>query len=71
MEQGASRGTVARPGEVGALGWREDGEKWCEEKGEGELPFIEQSSGHVSQLQQVAVVAERLWVACFGILLLE
>jgi hypothetical protein len=44
---------------------------WCEEKGEGEQPFIEQSSGHVSQLQQVAVVAEQLWVACFGILLLE
>jgi hypothetical protein len=29
------------------------------------------SSGYARQQQQVAVVAERLWVACFGILLLE
>jgi hypothetical protein len=29
------------------------------------------SSGYARQQQQVTVVAERLWVACFDILLLE
>jgi hypothetical protein len=41
---------------------------WVGEKGEGlVLPFIELNSRHVSQLQQVAVMAERLCVAYFSI----
>jgi hypothetical protein len=42
MEQGASSGTAARPGGIGALGWREEQgggaaagrcSRWCRDRG--------------------------------------
>jgi hypothetical protein len=47
--------------------------KWvvCGRRERGGLLFIDWSSGHVSHMQQVAVMAQRLWVACFGCLCLE